>query len=181
MEWDIAKARKNISYVAQDTYLFEGTVAQNIAYGKPNASFDEITQAAEKAYAHDFIMSMPDGYQTVLSERGTNISGGQKQRIAIARAFLKDAPIFLLDEMTSALDVESEKLIQRAIENYSESKTVILIAHRLSTIINADEIYVLSDGVIAENGTHEGLLEKKGIYTMLYSNQVLSNVGEQDA
>ncbi|MCB2356244.1 ABC transporter ATP-binding protein [Clostridium estertheticum] len=181
MEWDIEKARKNISYVAQDTYLFEGTVAQNIAYGKPDASFNEIIQAAEKAYAHDFIMSMPEGYQTVLSERGTNISGGQKQRIAIARAFLKDAPIFLLDEMTSALDVESEKLIQKAIENYSERKTVILIAHRLSTIINADEIYVLSHGIIAENGTHEGLLEKKGVYTMLYSNQVLGNTGEQDA
>ncbi|MBU3100966.1 MULTISPECIES: ABC transporter ATP-binding protein [Clostridium] len=181
MEWDIEKARKNISYVAQETYLFEGTVAQNIAYGKPDASFNEIIQAAEKAYAHDFIMSMPEGYQTVLSERGTNISGGQKQRIAIARAFLKDAPIFLLDEMTSALDVESEKLIQKAIENYSERKTVILIAHRLSTIINADEIYVLSHGIIAENGTHEGLLEKKGVYTMLYSNQVLGNTGEQDA
>ncbi|MCB2342714.1 ABC transporter ATP-binding protein [Clostridium estertheticum] len=181
MEWDIEKARKNISYVAQDTYLFEGTVAQNIAYGKPDASFNEIIQAAEKAYAHDFIMSMSEGYQTVLSERGTNISGGQKQRIAIARAFLKDAPIFLLDEMTSALDVESEKLIQKAIENYSERKTVILIAHRLSTIINADEIYVLSHGIIAENGTHEGLLEKKGVYTMLYSNQVLGNTGEQDA
>ncbi|APC42428.1 ABC transporter ATP-binding protein [Clostridium estertheticum] len=181
MEWDIEKARKNISYVAQDTYLFEGTVAQNIAYGKPDASFNEIIQAAEKAYAHDFIMSMSEGYQTVLSERGTNISGGQKQRIAIARAFLKDAPIFLLDEMTSALDVESEKLIQKAIENYSERKTVILIAHRLSTIINADEIYVLSHGIIAENGTHEGLLEKKGVYNMLYSNQVLGNTGEQDA
>ncbi|MBU3177066.1 ABC transporter ATP-binding protein/permease [Clostridium estertheticum] len=181
MEWDIEKARKNISYVAQDTYLFEGTVAQNIAYGKPDATFNEIIQAAEKAYAHDFIISMPEGYQTVLSERGTNISGGQKQRIAIARAFLKDAPIFLLDEMTSALDVESEKLIQKAIENYSERKTVILIAHRLSTIINADEIYVLSHGIIAESGTHEGLLEKKGVYTMLYSNQVLGNTGEQDA
>lgn len=179
LEWDIEKARKNISYVAQDTYLFEGTVAQNIAYGKPNASFEEITQAAQKAYAHDFITNMPQGYQTILSERGTNISGGQKQRIAIARAFLKDAPIFLLDEMTSALDVESEKLIQKAIENYSESKTVIIIAHRLSTIINADEIYVLHHGVITESGTHEALLEKKGVYSMLYSNQISSNKGEQ--
>lgn len=178
MAWDIEKARKNISYVAQDTYLFEGTVAENIAYGKPNATFREVTQAAQKAYAHDFIMSMPNGYQTILSERGTNLSGGQKQRIAIARAFLKDAPIFLLDEMTSALDTESEELIQKAIEDYSESKTVIIIAHRLSTIIHADEIVVLSQGAIVEKGTHDVLLRKKGVYSMLYGNQVLSTGGE---
>jgi ABC-type multidrug transport system fused ATPase/permease subunit len=181
MAWDIEKARKNISYVAQNTYLFEGTVAENIGYGKPDATFEEITQAAQKAYAHDFIMSMSHGYQTILSERGTNISGGQKQRIAIARAFLKDAPIFLLDEMTSALDVESEKLIQKAIENYNENKTVIIIAHRLSTIIHADEIYVLDKGRIAEKGTHQVLLEKNGVYSMLYSNQTLSNGGDLSA
>jgi ABC-type multidrug transport system fused ATPase/permease subunit len=126
-------------------------------------------------------MSMPHGYQTILSERGTNISGGQKQRIAIARAFLKDAPIFLLDEMTSALDVVSEKLIQKAIENYNENKTVIIIAHRLSTIIHTDEIYVLDKGRIAEKGTHQVLLEKKGVYSMLYSNQTLSNGGDLSA
>jgi ABC-type multidrug transport system fused ATPase/permease subunit len=181
MAWDIEKARKNISYVAQNTYLFEGTVAENIGYGKPEATFEEITQAAQKAYAHDFIMSMSHGYQTILSERGTNISGGQKQRIAIARAFLKDAPIFLLDEMTSALDVESEKLIQKAIENYNENKTVIIIAHRMSTIIHADEIYVLDKGSIAEKGTHQVLLEKNGVYSMLYSNQTLSNGGDLSA
>lgn len=181
MKWDIEKARKNISYVAQDTYLFEGTVAENIGYGKPDAALEEIMQAAQKAYAHDFIMNMPNGYQTVLTERGTNLSGGQKQRIAIARAFLKDAPVFVLDEMTSALDVESEKLIQKAIENYSESRSVIIIAHRLSTIIHADEIYVLDHGTIAEKGTHQGLLAKNGIYSKLYSNQILSSGGGQSA
>ena len=158
-----------MAYVAQVTYLFEGTVAENIGYGKMDATFDEIVMAAKKAYAHDFIMELPEGYQTLVAEGGSNLSGGQRQRIGIARAFLKDAPIFLLDEMTSALDVESERLIQRAIEEYSKRKTVILIAHRLSTIKQANKIYVLGDGKIVEQGTHEELLLKKGVYSKLYS------------
>lgn len=170
-EWHIEKARHQIAYVAQDTYLFEGTVAENIGYGKERATLEEIMEAAKKAYAHEFIMAMPQGYQTVLSERGSNLSGGQRQRIGIARAFLKDAPIFLLDEMTSALDVESEKLIQKAIEEYRRSKTVILIAHRLSTIRQADEIYVLDQGQVIEKGSHESLIAKSGTYSKLYSNQ----------
>lgn len=170
-EWDIEKAREQISYVSQTTYLFNGTVAENIAYGKPEATFEEITDAAKKAFAHEFIMEMPQGYQTMLSELGNNLSGGQKQRLAIARAFLKDAPIFILDEMTSALDMDSERLIQMALESYGKKKTVIIIAHRLSTIIGADEIYVLNDGSIAENGSHMELLASGGIYSMLYNNQ----------
>lgn len=170
-DWQIQKARREMAYVAQDTYLFEGTVADNIGYGKMDATFDEMVVAAKKAYAHDFIMALPEGYQTVLSERGSNLSGGQRQRIGIARAFLKDAPIFILDEMTSALDVESERLIQRAIEEYSRSKTVILIAHRLSTIKQADKIYVLGEGKVVEVGTHDALIQKQGVYSKLYSKQ----------
>ncbi|PHV69762.1 hypothetical protein CS063_14305 [Sporanaerobium hydrogeniformans] len=170
-DWDIEKARRQMAYVAQDTYLFEGTVAENIGYGKEGATLEEIIEAAKKAYANEFIMAMPQGYQTVISERGSNLSGGQRQRLGIARALLKDAPIFLLDEMTSALDVESEKLIQKAIEEYSKSKTVILIAHRLSTIRQADEIYVLDQGQVIEKGSHEDLIAKSGMYSKLYSNQ----------
>ena len=170
-DWDIEKARGQMAYVAQDTYLFEGTIAENIGYGKEGANLKEIIEAAKKAYVHEFVMAMPQGYQTVISERGSNLSGGQRQRIGIARAFLKQAPILLLDEMTSALDIESEKLIQRAIEEYSKSKTVILIAHRLSTIRQADEIYVLEQGQLIEKGTHEDLITRGNIYSKLYSNQ----------
>lgn len=177
-EWDIESARAQMAYVSQNTYLFEGTVAENIAYGKAGAAFEEIVAAAKKAYAHEFIMALPEGYQTRLSEKGTNISGGQKQRLSIARAFLKDAPIFILDEMTSALDVESERLIQKAIEEYKQSKTVILIAHRLSTIKDADEIVVLDHGKIVERGNHEQLLAAQGRYSKLYQ---IGQGGECDA
>jgi len=170
-DWDIEAARGKISYVSQDTYLFNGSVAENIGYGKAEATFEEIVQASQKAFAYEFIMEMPQGFQTQLSEGGGNLSGGQKQRISIARAFLKDAPIFILDEMTSALDVESEKSIQRAIENYSKSKTVIIIAHRLSTIVNADRIVVLNEGKVAETGSHKQLISQAGIYAKLYKNQ----------
>lgn len=170
-EWDITKAREQISYVSQNTYLFNGSVAENIAYGKKDATFEEIVEASKKAYAHEFIMEMPNGYQTILAEYGDNLSGGQKQRISIARAFLKDAPIFVLDEMTSALDVESEKFIQNAIEAYRHNKTVIIIAHRLSTIINSDEILVLHGGAIAEIGNHRELLNLGKIYSSLYKKQ----------
>ena len=168
---NIDNARTMISYVSQNTYLFNKTVAENIGFGKINATFEEIIIAAKKAYAHEFIMELPNGYQTILSEGGQNLSGGQKQRISIAMAFLKDAPIFILDEMTSALDIESEKLIQQAIDNYKDNKTVIIIAHRLSTIKNADEIFVLNDGQIVENGTHSQLLNYNGVYHNLYKNQ----------
>ena len=168
---DIDKARALISYVSQTTYLFNKTVAENIGLGKPDATFEEVVVAAKKAYAHEFIMELPNGYQTVLAEGGQNLSGGQKQRLSIAMAFLKDAPIFILDEMTSALDVESEKLIQQAINDYKQEKTVIIIAHRLSTIKNADEIFVLNDGQIVESGTHQQLLHHNGVYRNLYKNQ----------
>ncbi|SEW44445.1 ABC transporter ATP-binding protein [[Clostridium] fimetarium] len=173
-DWNIEAAREKISYVSQETYLFNGSVAENIGYGKPDATFEEIVQASQKAFAYDFIMEMPEGFQTQLSEWGGNLSGGQRQRISIARAFLKDAPIFILDEMTSALDVESEKSIQRAIEDYSKSKTVIIIAHRLSTIVNADKIVVLNEGKVAETGNHKQLISGAGLYAKLYKNQEVS-------
>jgi ABC-type multidrug transport system fused ATPase/permease subunit len=172
-EWDIELAREKIALVSQDTHIFPETVATNIGYGKTSATMDEIIQAAKLGYAHDFIMKLPEGYQTKLAEWGANLSGGQKQRIAIARAFLKDAPIILLDEMTSALDVESERLIQKSLENYGKDKTVVVIAHRLSTILNADEIIVLDKGQVVERGKHKELVELKGVYNKLYSNQLL--------
>lgn len=170
---DIDIVREQMSYVSQNTYLFNTTVAENIGLGKENATFEEIVTAAKKAYAHEFIMELPNGYQTVLSENGQNLSGGQRQRLSIAMAFLKDAPIFILDEMTSALDIESEKLIQKAIDEYRENKTVIIIAHRLSTIQNADDIFVINEGQIAEHGTHEVLLNQNGIYSNLYKSPLV--------
>lgn len=145
-EWDIEAARDLIAYVGQDTWLFHGTVEQNIAIGRAAATMEDVIQAAKMAYAHDFIRKLPLGYQTVLAEQGNNLSGGQRQRIAIARAFLKNAPILLLDEITSALDVESERMIQEAIENYRKGKTVVVIAHRLSTIEKADVRITLEKG-----------------------------------
>lgn len=168
---DIDSVREQISYVGQTTFLFNKTIAENIGLAKEGATLEQIVEAAKKAYAHDFIMQLPQGYQTVLTEGGQNLSGGQRQRISIAMAFLKDAPIFIMDEMTSALDIESEKLIQKALEDYKKHKTIIIIAHRLSTIIDADHIYVLKDGAVAEQGTHLQLLKQDGIYRMLYHNQ----------
>ena len=136
--------------------------------GKKNATDKEVVQAAKLAYAHEFIMGLPQGYHTKLSEGGKNLSGGQRQRIAIARAFLKDAPILLLDEMSSALDNESERLIQLAIQNYRKNKTILVIAHRLQSIVTADIIVVMDKGRIAELGTHKELLEKNGVYAKLY-------------
>lgn len=160
--------RSQIAYVEQNSFLFNQTVAENIAVGRENATMKEIIEAAKMAYAHDFIMKLPQGYQTVLHEEGLNLSGGQRQRIAIARAFLKDAPILLLDEMTSALDAESEQLIKKSLNEYRLGRTVIVVAHRLSTIIDADEILVLDHGKFVERGTHQELLGRDGVYAQLY-------------
>lgn len=156
--------RNNIGLVQQDVYLFCGSIKDNISYGKPGASIEEIIDAAKKANIHDFIMSLPDGYDSYVGERGTRLSGGQKQRISIARVFLKNPPILILDEATSALDNESERWIQHSLEKLAKNRTTITIAHRLSTIRNADEILVVADTGIAERGTHEELLAANGIY-----------------
>lgn len=156
--------RNNIGLVQQDVYLFCGSIKDNISYGKPGASIKEIIDAAKKANIHDFIISLPDGYDSYVGERGTRLSGGQKQRISIARVFLKNPPILILDEATSALDNESERWIQHSLEELAKNRTTITIAHRLSTIRNADEILVVADTGIAERGTHEELLAANGIY-----------------
>lgn len=161
--------RSQIGMVQQDVYLFCGTIRDNIAYGRPGASQQEIEDAAKQANIHDFIISLPDGYDTYVGERGTRLSGGQKQRISIARVFLKNPPILILDEATSALDNESERWIQKSLEELSRNRTTITIAHRLSTIRNADEIIVITEDGIAERGTHESLLEKGGIYAHYYN------------
>ena len=156
--------RNQIGLVQQEVYLFCGTIRENIAYGKPGASMEEIIDAAKKANIHDFIMSLPDRYDSYVGERGTRLSGGQKQRISIARVFLKNPPILILDEATSALDNESERWIQHSLEELAKNRTTITIAHRLSTIRNADEILVVADTGIAERGTHDDLLALNGIY-----------------
>ena len=161
--------RSQIGMVQQDVYLFCGTIKENIAYGKPGASMDEIIEAAKRANIHDFIQELPDRYDTYVGERGTRLSGGQKQRISIARVFLKNPPILILEEATSALDNESERWIQQSLEELSKDRTTITIAHRLSTIRNADEIIVITEDGIAERGTHESLLEKGGIYAHYYN------------
>ena len=161
--------RSQIGMVQQDVYLFDGTIKDNIAYGKPGASDEEIINAAKCASIHDFIMELPDGYDTYVGERGTRLSGGQKQRISIARVFIKNPPILILDEATSALDNESERWIQKSLEELSKNRTTITIAHRLSTIRDADEIIVITEDGIAERGTHAELLEKNGLYAAYYN------------
>lgn len=168
---DLNTLRKNIGIVQQDVYLFSGTIFENIAYGRPGATEEEVIEAAKQAGAHDFIMSTMNGYKTYVGERGVRLSGGQKQRISIARVFLKNPPILVLDEATSALDNESERLVQKSLERLAQNRTVITIAHRLSTIRNADKILVLTEDGIAEQGTHEELLERNGIYSALYNTE----------
>ncbi len=159
--------RKNIAYVPQDAYLFTTSIKENIRYGKPEADDDEVVAAAKRAYAHEFIMSFPDGYDTMVGERGESLSGGQRQRIAIARAFIRNAPILLLDEATSALDSESERLVQKGIEDLMGGRTTLVVAHRLSTIEKADMIYVIGGGKVCEKGTHDELMRQKGTYRRL--------------
>jgi ATP-binding cassette subfamily B protein len=168
-EYTLEELRNMIAYVPQDAYIFNTTIKENILIGNYSASDDEVIEAARKANAHDFIIRQPDGYDTVVGERGVKLSGGQKQRIAIARAILKNAPILLLDEATSSLDNESETLIQDSLEKLMKEKTCIVVAHRLSTIENADMIYCIRQGKIAEHGTHQQLMAKKGMYHELYT------------
>lgn len=170
-DFTLQSLRKNIGIVQQDVYLFCGTVRENIAYGKPDASDEEIIEAAKNANIHDFIMSLPDGYDTFVGERGTRLSGGQKQRISIARVFLKNPPILILDEATSALDNESERHIQKSLEELSKNRTTITIAHRLSTIRGADEIIVITENGISERGSHDELMKIDGIYAKYYRMQ----------
>ena len=171
-EINTSDLRKMQSFVTQDTYLFNDTIANNIGIAKENATMEEIIAAAKKASIHDFIMSLPQGYDTVVGERGILLSGGERQRISIARAFLKNAPILLLDEPTSAVDVATEQLISKAIEKLSFNRTCIIIAHRLSTIKNVDEIMVVKDGSIVEKGQHESLLGSNGVYSKIYGKEV---------
>jgi subfamily B ATP-binding cassette protein MsbA len=172
-DYTLASLRRQIGIVAQDTFLFNGTVAGNIRYGRPDAAEEEIREAARNALADDFIMKLPQGYDTLIGERGMKLSGGQRQRIAIARALLKNAPILILDEATSHLDAEAELLVQRALSNLMRGRTVIVIAHRLSTIRQADRIVVLDHGTIVETGAHEALLENGGVYRRLHELQFL--------
>lgn len=174
-DYDLEQLRGNMSIVPQDVILFGGTIRENIAYGKPNATEEEILAAAQQANAYNFIESFPDKLDTLVGERGVKLSGGQRQRIAIARALLKNPSILILDEATSSLDSESEKLVQEALEILMEGRTSIIIAHRLSTIRSADQILVLDQGIIAEQGTHQELIAiENGIYKNL-SNLQFSN------
>ncbi len=170
----LSSLRRLISVVSQDVILFNDTVFNNILYGRPDASREEVIEAAKLAHAHEFIEQLPEGYETVVGDRGVRLSGGQKQRISIARAFLKNAPILILDEATSALDAESEMLVKDALFKLMKGKTVITIAHRLATVIDADKIYVMEKGRIVEEGTHRELIEKGGYYTKLCQLQTLN-------
>jgi subfamily B ATP-binding cassette protein MsbA len=167
----LASLRRLIAIVAQDTFLFNDTVANNIRYGRPGAARSEVETAARNALAEDFILALPQGYETVIGERGTKLSGGQRQRIAIARALLSNAPILVLDEATSQLDTESEALVQKALANLMEGRTVMVIAHRLSTIRRADRIVVIDQGRVSEEGTHAELVNQGGIYQRLHQLQ----------
>jgi ATP-binding cassette, subfamily B, bacterial MsbA len=163
--------RRSIGIVSQDPFLFNTTIRENIAYGQEHADQEQIERAARAAYAHDFILELPEGYDTVIGERGVKLSGGQKQRVTIARALLKDPPLLILDEATSALDTQAERIVQQALENLMKERTSIVIAHRLSTILSADKILVLSRGSIVGMGTHDQLLKSSPLYMDLYTMQ----------
>jgi ATP-binding cassette subfamily B protein len=162
---------QQIGIVNQETYLFYDTIRENLAYAKPNATQDEIVSAAKAANIHDVIMSFPKGYETMVGERGYRLSGGEKQRIAIARVLLKDPPVVILDEATSAMDTNSERIVQATLDAATANRTTIAIAHRLSTVVNADQIIVLDHGKIVERGTHKELLKAKGAYFNLVKSQ----------
>ena len=168
---NLESLRKQVSIVLQDVFLFHGTVRENILFGRPEATEAEVIEAAKIANAHNFIMALSEGYDTLIGERGIKLSGGQKQRLSIARAVLKDAPILILDEATSSVDTETELLIQQALERLMVGRTTLIIAHRLSTVRNANLIVVLEGKQIAEMGTHAELLENKGLYYRLYNVQ----------
>jgi len=172
----VASLRSNISIVSQDVTLFDDTILANIALGRLGANRDEIEVAARAAAAHDFIVPQPDGYDTMIGDRGLRLSGGQRQRLALARAILRDAPILLLDEATSALDTESEELVQKALAEFTRNRTTLVIAHRLSTVENAGLICVMEGGTVAETGTHAQLISQGGIYARLARSQFLSGV-----
>ena len=167
-DFDLQELRRAIGLVKQDTFIIDGTVRENVAYGKPATPIHEIIEAAKVAEVHNFIDSLPDGYDTLVGERGQKLSGGQRQRISIARAVLKNPPILVLDEATSSVDNETEAAIQRSLEKIIIGRTTIIIAHRLSTIRNADRIFVLENGKISEQGTHNELVEENRLYASLW-------------
>lgn len=171
-KWDLKALRRNIALVSQDTYLFHGNIRENISYGREDASEAEIIAASQQAQLHEFVLSLPDGYDTIVGERGIKLSGGQRQRLSIARAIIKDAPILILDEATSSVDSETERAIQENLDKLIEGRTAIIIAHRLSTLRNADRILVLRDGRVAEDGRHSELVEGNGVYADLWRVQV---------
>jgi len=168
--------KQSIALVDQETFLFNDTIRNNIRYGRPEATDGEVEKAASLAYADEFLSVMPEGYETVIGDRGVRLSGGQRQRICIARAILRDAPILLLDEATSALDTESEAMVQKALVNLMENRTTIVVAHRLSTVMHADKIVVLENGRICETGRHQDLLSGEGLYRRLYEMQFADRV-----
>ncbi|MBQ8882041.1 MAG: ATP-binding cassette domain-containing protein, partial [Clostridia bacterium] len=168
-DYDLSSLRKNIGIVQQNVYLFYGSIKENILFGRPDASDEEVIKAAKLAGAHEFIEKLENGYDTVCGERGVKLSGGQKQRVAIARVFLKNPPLLILDEATSALDNESERLVQSSLDELSKNRTTITIAHRLTTIKKADRIIVLTADGIVEEGNHETLLKQNGLYASYYS------------
>jgi subfamily B ATP-binding cassette protein MsbA len=170
-ELSLKDLRSLIGLVPQDTVLFNDTVRNNLAYGHDEVALDRVREAAVAAYADEFILAMPNGYETVIGELGAQLSGGERQRLAIARALFKDAPILILDEATSQLDTESENEVQKALRNLMRGRTTLVIAHRISTIVSADEIVVMEHGSIVEQGSHEDLLERGGVYRRLYDLQ----------
>jgi ABC-type multidrug transport system fused ATPase/permease subunit len=176
----LASLRKQVAVVLQDTFLFNSTIRENLLFGKPDATEEELVAAAQAAFAHEFIETMPDGYDTEIGERGVKLSGGQKQRLALARAILADPRILILDEATSSVDAEAEYLIQQALDAVLEGRTALVIAHRLSTIRNADKIIALEEGRIVEVGDHGELMQRGGLYSQLYRRQLELVATEQD-